>query len=98
MVSFLKSILCFFFQVTTFTVKLAEFDVFYSQYEIVPVFFPEPIKYSVSVSKVVSKLYFDTEDYQYRYTKWNYILQVYTNFTMFVVERLLQNMVMLLMQ
>ena len=39
MVSFLKSILCFFFQVTTFTVKLAEFDVFYSQYEIVPVFF-----------------------------------------------------------
>ena len=39
---------------------------------------------------------FHTEDYQYRYTIWTYIFQIYTSFALFLVERLLQNVVILM--
>ena len=61
-------------------------DVLSSQNGVMPVsFFSQSSIYSVSVSRVGNKLYFDTEDYQYTcITIWNYILQIYSSFAVFV--------------
>lgn len=86
--------------ITSFSVKPAEFGVFFSQNGIMSVFFffNQSSKYSFSACRVVKNLYFDTEDYQHRHPIWSHILQISTSFAVFVVERLLQNMALLMLK
>ena len=82
----------------SFSEKQAEFGVFFSQNGIMSVFFffNKSSKYNFSVSRVVKNLYFETEDHQYRHPIWSHMLQISTSFAVFVVERLLQNMAILM--